>query len=198
MTCSRTKSCEPPLIESESRTRLPCGSIPVPHRGVRLTGSPDILAEHTAHLCTFSMAATSASAARLKNADTAGISGVLLRVSAASGLWQPSSWQPVSVTFGRLLCSCSFGLSSVAKGKFITRGSLCSLQRRDTEETRCQTTWNELLFFVHLSSTEYEGFYGFSSPMVITLFYQVQLQLRTVLCPETKWKRSCVLSKVKE
>lgn len=49
-----------------------------------------------------------------------------------------------------------------------------------------------------LSSIEYQGFYGFSSPMVIKLFYQTQLQLWTALCPETKWKRSCVLSKVTE
>lgn len=34
--------------------------------------------------------------------------------------------------------------------------------------------------------------------MVIKLFYQAQLQLWTALCPETKWKRSCVLSKVTE
>lgn len=89
----------------------------------------------TTDLCTFSMAATSASAARLKNADTAGISGVLLRVSAASVLCAHSSLQPVAVTLGRLLCSCSFGLSSVTKGNSITRRSLCSLQRKDTEKT---------------------------------------------------------------
>lgn len=122
---------------------------PVPHEGLRLARIPNILVTHTTHLCTFSMAATSASAARLKNADTAGISGVLLRVSAASGFWEPSSWQPVSVTFGRLLCSCSFGLSSVTKGKFIAGGSPHPLQRNDTEKTLRQTMWNELIFFVH-------------------------------------------------
>lgn len=87
------------------------------HKGVRLSRPRNIVVEHTPNLCTFSMAATSASAARLKNADTAGISGVLLRVSAVSGLCEHSSLQPVSLTLGRLLCSCSFGLSSVKKGE---------------------------------------------------------------------------------
>lgn len=109
--------------------------IPVPCPGVQVNRTPQILGEHTTHLCTFSMAATSASAARLKNADTAGISGVLLRVCAASVLCEQSSAQPDSVTLGRFLCSCSFGLSSAMKGKFITRGSPCSLQRRDTEDS---------------------------------------------------------------
>lgn len=67
-----------------------------------------------AHLCTFSMAATSASAARLKNADTAGMSGVLLRGS-STVLCEQLSPQYVPGTLGRLLCSCSFGLSSETK-----------------------------------------------------------------------------------
>lgn len=132
-------------------------SAPVPWEGWSWTGSPapqrrKVL--HT-HLCTFSMAATSASAARLKKAETAGISGVLLRVSAASGLWEHSSWQPTSATLGRLLCICSFGLSSIRKGRSIMRGSLCSLQRRDTEKTVPDNVqWANILYSSFLSSIE--------------------------------------------
>lgn len=103
----------------------------------------------TANLCTFSMAATSASAARLKNADTAGISGVLLRVSMASLLCAHASWQPVSVTLGRLLCS-SFGLSSAMQEKSIRRGPLCFLQRK-LRARQCEMRWRSslLTFVIH-------------------------------------------------
>lgn len=112
-------------------------AICVPWKGVKLNGIPrtPVARLRATNLCTFSMAATSASAARLKNADTAGISGVLLRVSVASLPCAHSSLQPVPGTFGRRLCSCSFGLSSVMKGKPITRGSFCSLQRKDRENS---------------------------------------------------------------
>lgn len=137
---------------------LCCFAICVPWKGVKLNGIPrtPVARLRATNLCTFSMAATSASAARLKNADTAGISGVLLRVSPASLPCAHSSLQPVPGTLGRLLCSCSFGLSSVMKGKPITRGSFCSLQRKDRENSVPDNLkWANTLSCSLLSSTEY-------------------------------------------
>lgn len=65
------------------------------------------------------MAATSARAAKLKNADTAGISDVILWFSSVSVFLEHSLLQSVSALddFWRVLCGSSFGFSSAKKVK---------------------------------------------------------------------------------
>lgn len=69
------------------------------------------------YLCTFSIAATSAKAARLKNADTDGMSDGKLWFSATSLFSKDSLLHsiPVFNVLWRVFCSCPFGFSSKRK-----------------------------------------------------------------------------------